>query len=61
MVLNTTLVDGFRLDAVKHIRAEFYPEWLWEMGKDTEKRLFAVGEYWSSNTVSYTHLRAHEM
>lgn len=47
--LKTTLVDGFRLDAVKHIRAEFYPEWLWEMGKDTEKRLFAVGEYWSSN------------
>lgn len=47
--LETTNVDGFRLDAVKHIRAEFFPEWLDEMGKVANKELFAVGEYWSSN------------
>ncbi len=47
--INTTLVDGFRLDAVKHIRAEFYPEWLAEIEKNCDKKIFAVGEYWSSN------------
>ena len=47
--INTTLVDGFRLDAVKHIRAEFYPEWLAEIEKISDKKIFAVGEYWSSN------------
>ena len=47
--INTTNVDGFRLDAVKHIRAEFYPEWLEDLRLETEKKLFSVGEYWSSN------------
>ena len=47
--LNTTDVDGFRLDAVKHIRAEFFPEWLDELRTTTERKLFSVGEYWSSN------------
>lgn len=47
--LNATNVDGFRLDAVKHIRAEFFPEWLDELRTTTERKLFSVGEYWSSN------------
>lgn len=47
--LNTTNVDGFRLDAVKHIRAEFYPDWLRELRTVSERKLFSVGEYWSSN------------
>jgi alpha-amylase len=47
--LDTTGVDGFRLDAVKHIRSEFYPEWLEILRKYKEKNLFAVGEYWSAN------------
>lgn len=47
--LNTTNVDGFRLDAVKHIRSEFFPEWLEELRRTTEKELYAVGEYWSTN------------
>lgn len=47
--INTTNLDGFRLDAVKHIRAEFFPEWLEELRNSTEKKLFSVGEYWSSN------------
>ena len=47
--LNTTNVDGFRLDAVKHIRAEFFPEWLTDLRKTSEKKLFSVGEYWSTS------------
>ena len=47
--INTTLVDGFRLDAVKHIRAEFFPEWLTTLREKSGKKLFSVGEYWSSN------------
>lgn len=47
--LDTTNVDGFRLDAVKHIRSDFFPEWLENLKKDSEKNLFAVGEYWSTN------------
>lgn len=47
--LDITGVDGFRLDAVKHIRSEFYPEWLDTLAKYKEKKMFAVGEYWSAN------------
>lgn len=47
--LDTTGIDGFRLDAVKHIRSEFYPDWLEYLRKYKEKNLFAVGEYWSAN------------
>ncbi len=46
---NFTNVDGFRLDAVKHIRADFFPEWLGEIRNKADKNLFAVGEYWSLN------------
>jgi alpha-amylase len=42
-----TGIDGFRLDAVKHIRADFFPNWLWEMNNFAEKEIFTVGEYWS--------------
>ena len=47
--VNTTGIDGFRLDAVKHIRTEFYLDWLQYLRKETGKNMFAVGEYWSSN------------
>lgn len=46
---DTTNVDGFRLDAVKHIRADFFPEWLKNIREYSQKELFAVGEYWSTN------------
>ena len=45
--LETTNADGFRLDAIKHIRSEFFPEWLEELRKSSEKELYTVGEYWS--------------
>lgn len=45
--LDTTKVDGFRLDAVKHMNASFYRDWIKAMRTYKEKELFAVGEYWS--------------
>ena len=47
--LETTRVDGFRLDAVKHIDALFYKEWLKYLREESGKELFTVGEYWSYN------------
>ena len=46
--LDTTGVDGFRCDAVKHIPATFYRDWLGAIRAHTDSRkdLFAVGEYW---------------
>lgn len=44
--LDTTNADGFRLDAIKHIAAWFFPEWIDEMEKYAGKDLFVVGEYW---------------
>ena len=43
----TSGIDGFRLDAVKHIAPEFYNEWLDYMRQETGKEMFAVGEYWA--------------
>jgi alpha-amylase len=45
--LDATGVDGFRLDAVKHISAWFFPRWLDEMERHCGKDLFVVGEYWT--------------
>lgn len=45
--LDTTGVDGFRFDAVKHVKARFFLRWLNAMRAHTGKPLFAVGEYWS--------------
>ena len=47
--LNFTKIDGFRLDAVKHIDANFYRDWIKELRNETKKELFAVGEYWSTD------------
>ena len=44
-----TRVDGFRLDAVKHISSDFYKEWLTYIRNQTQKELFTVGEYWSTD------------
>lgn len=48
-------LDGFRLDAVKHIRADFYKTWLSEIRKYKNKDLFAVGEYWSRDINKLNH------
>lgn len=48
--LDTTGVNGFRLDAVKHIKSEFYRDWIPVMKAHSEKELFVVGEYWHKET-----------
>lgn len=47
--MDTVGVDGFRFDAIKHIKADFFNEWLDNIKNYAQKYLFAVGEYWSSN------------
>ncbi|MGB3786682.1 MAG: alpha-amylase [Phormidesmis sp.] len=53
--LDLTDLDGFRFDAVKHVKAGFFPEWLVHMRKYSGKRLFAVGEYWSYEIEALHH------
>jgi alpha-amylase len=43
--LAETKVDGFRLDAVKHIDHAFFTRWLGTLRQETGRELFAVGEY----------------
>lgn len=52
--LEMTKVDGFRLDAVKHIDANFYKNWIKTLRKKTGDELFTVGEYWSGD-ISKLH------
>lgn len=47
--LEMTKVDGFRLDAVKHIDALFYKDWIKTLREQTNNQLFTVGEYWSGD------------
>ncbi len=53
--LDNTNVDGFRIDAIKHISAWFFPQWLDELERYVGKDLFAVGEYWYNdiNTLNW--------
>lgn len=44
----TTGVDGFRIDAVKHIDFSFFKNWLTHLRGTFNKKFFAVGEYWNS-------------
>jgi alpha-amylase len=44
--LDTTGVDGFRIDAIKHISSWFFPQWIDELEQHVGKDLFMVGEYW---------------
>lgn len=46
--LKFTGVDGFRIDAVKHIEFHFFKVWLGKLRKLSGKPLFAVGEYWNA-------------
>ncbi|BDA73673.1 Glucan 1,4-alpha-maltohexaosidase [Rivularia sp. IAM M-261] len=45
--LDTTNVDGFRFDAVKHVSSHFFLEWLEHVRNYVQREVFAVGEYWS--------------
>lgn len=47
--LEETGVDGFRLDAVKHIDAKFYRNFINRIKTELKDNLFSVGEYWSAD------------
>ncbi|MCL2164492.1 MAG: alpha-amylase [Oscillospiraceae bacterium] len=53
--LHQTDVDGFRFDAVKHIRFSFFKRWLKELRREEKNELFSVGEYWNADlqTLKY--------
>ena len=51
--LKFTEVDGFRLDAVKHIQFSFFRDWIRFLRKQ-DRDLFFVGEYWSYNLNDLT-------
>lgn len=46
-VMGELQCDGFRLDAVKHIPAWFYKEWIEHIQDVAEQPLFIVAEYWA--------------
>ncbi|MGF1925811.1 MAG: alpha-amylase, partial [Bacteroidia bacterium] len=48
----TTKVDGFRLDAVKHISSEFLIEWIDDMKATYNRDFFFVAENWNIEDVS---------
>ncbi|NOH85379.1 alpha-amylase, partial [Vibrio sp. 03-59-1] len=43
---NFANLDGFRLDAIKHIKKDFFKDWIDQVRRKTDKALFTVGEYW---------------
>lgn len=47
--INLTDINGFRLDAVKHIDANFYKNWIQTLRNETKEELFSVGEYWAED------------
>jgi alpha-amylase len=47
--LERTGVNGFRLDAVKHIQFSFFKEWLSLMREHSGNDLFSVAEYWDGD------------
>ncbi|MCM1981581.1 alpha-amylase [Lyngbya confervoides] len=53
--VETTGIDGFRFDAVKHVKAGFFPEWLNHCRSTAKRNLFAVGEYWSYEIEALHH------
>ena len=50
--VDTIDLDGFRFDAVKHVRAGFFPQWMNHVQRYSGRFLFAVGEYWSGDIAA---------
>ena len=48
-IIDTAGFDGFRIDAVKHIRSTYFTDWLNHLRVHFARELFAVGEYWSGD------------
>lgn len=48
-------VDGFRLDAAKHIPAWFFRDWVRHMRETVDPELFVVAEYWHPDMGALTN------
>ncbi|QYO68074.1 alpha-amylase [Leptolyngbya sp. 7M] len=48
-LMDTVGVDGFRLDAIKHIQGDFFTDWLGHLEHRAQRDLFCVGEYWTED------------
>lgn len=46
---NELNLDGFRMDAVKHIKHSFSKDWVDHVRASTGKEMFTVSEYWQNN------------
>ncbi|WOD41139.1 alpha-amylase [Nodosilinea sp. E11] len=46
-MLDQVGIDGFRLDAIKHICGDFFVDWLTHLERYAQRNLFCVGEYWT--------------
>lgn len=53
--VHLTDVDGFRFDAVKHMKFTFYSEWLDTLRREEKEELFSVGEYWTGDVETLKH------
>jgi len=53
--IDQTNVDGFRLDAIKHIRSSFYKRWLHDLKNYIKRPIYTVGEYFSVHTDALTN------
>lgn len=54
--VETTGVEGFRLDAIKHMPATFYRDWFAHLHEHFGAReVFGVGEYWSGDVGALSH------
>jgi alpha-amylase len=40
-------VDGFRLDAIKHVDSDFFVNWINHIENHAQRDVFIVGEYWT--------------
>lgn len=54
-LVETTGVDGFRFDAVKHVKPQFFNKWLKYVQEHSDRELFAVGEYWTPKIEALKH------
>jgi alpha-amylase len=52
-------VDGFRLDAIKHISSDFFLDWIDDLDQHAKHNHFVVGEYWSYNLASLSWYAAN--
>ncbi len=47
--METTGVDGFRMDAVKHMAPVFIKLWLQYLGEEFNINFFTVSKYWKTD------------